>query len=62
MAYDFWAPTQAAGNGRRRGRRSAPLASDVLAPRGDPPRYYALGWQILLWLAFAALALMMTFS
>lgn len=63
VAYDYWAPGSApTRTGRRWGQRSTPLADDVLAPLGEPPRYYALGWQIVLWLAFAALALMLAFG
>ena len=62
IAYDYWAPSSQPATGRRRGRRSAPLAGDILAPLGEPPRYYALAWQLLLWLTFAVLVLMVMFG
>jgi hypothetical protein len=59
-SYDYWAPSaQPTTNRRWRGRRSAPLASDILAPIGESPRYYSLAWQILLWLAFGLLVLLL---
>jgi hypothetical protein len=58
-AYDYWAPSSHPARGRRGGWRSTPLASDILAPVGEPPRYYTFAWQFLLWLATAALLLMM---
>ena len=62
-SYDYWAPGAApTTNGGRRRRRPAPLASDILAPTGRSPRYYALAWQILLWLAFALLVLLLVFG
>jgi hypothetical protein len=59
VSYDYWAPRAQAANGRGRRRRAIRLAGDILAPLGDRPRYYALAWQFLLWLASAALVLIM---
>jgi hypothetical protein len=34
-------------------------SGDVLAPWGEPPVYYGVAWQVLLWLAVAVLVLLM---
>ena len=59
VSYDYWGAASRWDDGRGRRRRAIRLASDILAPLGDPPRYYALAWQFLLWLAAAALLLLM---
>jgi hypothetical protein len=61
-ANDYWVSSSQLINGPVRARRAAPLASDIVAPLEESPRYYALAWQILLWLACAALAVMVAFG
>ena len=59
FGYSYWpeASPLVTESGRR--RRPTTVASDVLAPVGEPPIYYGIAWQILLWLATAVLVLLM---
>jgi hypothetical protein len=59
--YDYWVASPQLTTGRG-GRRRAPLAPDVYAPLGDPPRYYAVAWQVVLWVACAALTFAIIFG
>lgn len=58
----YWATSSQTTTGRTQRRRPISLGSDILAPLDEQPRYYALAWQILLWLAFTVLALIMVFG
>jgi hypothetical protein len=60
-AYDYWA-TSPQLTSKRRGSRAAPLAPDVFAPLGEPPRYYGVAWQVILWLTCSALLLLIMFG
>jgi hypothetical protein len=59
--YDYWAASPQLTESRR-GNRAARLAPDVVAPLGEPPRYYATVWQVILWLACTALTLLIMFG
>lgn len=59
VSYGYWASGSPSADGHARRRRGIHLASDILAPLGDRPRYYTLAWQFLLWLASAVLVLLM---
>jgi hypothetical protein len=59
--YDYWA-TSPQLTKNRGGTRQAPLAPDVFAPLGEPPRYYAVAWQLILWLTCIALTLLIMFD
>lgn len=61
QTYDYWA-TSPRLTEERRGSRPARLAPDVFAPLGESPRYYAVAWQVVLWLACAALTLLIMFG
>jgi hypothetical protein len=57
VSYGYWAT--GAHTVRAPRRTPIQLASDILAPLGAAPRYYALAWQFLLWLTCTVLFLML---
>jgi hypothetical protein len=58
FGYSYWPEVSPLAPGRGRRSRTT-VASNVLAPDGEPPIYYGIAWQILLWLATAVVALLM---
>jgi hypothetical protein len=59
FGYSYWPEVSPLATESGRRRRTTTVARDVLAPDGEPPIYYGIAWQILLWLATAVLALLM---
>jgi len=55
--YEYWAPTPRPPARRR--RRPSRVGGTVLPRLEVRPRYYALSWQVLLWLACTVLIIML---